>query len=101
MSGPRFLVVLAQLCLVGCGNDHGLGPSGNGDFDVDAGADTDADVAVQRGLPCDVETFLASHCQSCHSNKPSGGAPMPLMSYRDLNARNRDGAKIADRVLVR
>jgi hypothetical protein len=95
-----FVGGLVQLCLVACGNDHGLGPSGNGD--VDAGTGADADVAAQLGgLPCDVQTFLASNCQTCHSSRPSGGAPMSLMSYRDLTARNREGALIADRVLAR
>lgn len=100
MTRALYLSVIAQLCLVGCGNDHGFGPgSGPGvDSDVDAGEI----VPVQLGgLPCDVQTFLAATCQSCHSSKPSGGAPMSLMSYRDLTATNRQGTMIASRVLAR
>lgn len=37
-------------------------------------------------LPCDVGVVLEAHCQSCHGEKPSFGAPMPLVSYADLVA---------------
>ncbi|HSS00271.1 MAG TPA: hypothetical protein VLM79_24605 [Kofleriaceae bacterium] len=95
-----FVGGLMQVCLGACGNDLGFGASGNSD--VDAGTDTDAEVAVQvGGLPCDIQTFLASNCQTCHSSRPTGGAPMPLMGYRDLTAKNRQGELIADRVLAR
>jgi hypothetical protein len=93
-----FVGGLVQLCLAACGNDLGFGPSGSSEAD----AGVDAEVAAQLGgLPCDVQTFLASSCQTCHSTRPSGGAPMSLMSYRDLTAKNRQGARIADRVLAR
>ncbi len=38
----------------------------------------------ESGLPCDVELLLASRCATCHSRKPTGGAPMALLTYDDL-----------------
>ncbi len=36
------------------------------------------------GIPCAVATVLQTRCQSCHSNPPANGAPMPLMTLADL-----------------
>jgi hypothetical protein len=35
-------------------------------------------------LPCNVSTILAGKCQTCHSASPIAGAPMPLVTYADL-----------------
>jgi hypothetical protein len=35
-------------------------------------------------LPCAVSTVLAGKCQTCHAATPIGGAPMPLMTFADL-----------------
>jgi hypothetical protein len=37
-------------------------------------------------MPCDVLALLATKCVACHSDPPSGGAPMPLTSFADLTA---------------
>jgi hypothetical protein len=37
-------------------------------------------------LPCDVDAILVNHCQKCHGNPLVGGAPMPLVTYADLQA---------------
>jgi hypothetical protein len=47
----------------------------------DAGATTTA-----TGIPCDVQTLLASRCVTCHGVNPSQGAPMSLVTYADLVA---------------
>jgi mono/diheme cytochrome c family protein len=49
------------------------------------GGSTDAGVAG-GSLPCAVQTFLASRCDSCHGTTPSGGAPHSLVTYADLTA---------------
>src|ERR1051325_268751 len=36
------------------------------------------------GIPCAVATVLQTRCQSCHSNSPINGAPMPLMTLAAL-----------------
>jgi mono/diheme cytochrome c family protein len=90
-----FLIAVVELCLVGCGNDHGYGIGGD---DVDGGDNLPSDRA---GLPCDVQTFLADNCQSCHGTKRANGVPMSLVTYRDLIATNADGVMIAQRVLAR
>lgn len=38
------------------------------------------------GLPCDVDAVLGSTCRNCHGATPSYGAPMPLVTYADLQA---------------
>jgi cytochrome c553 len=40
------------------------------------------------GLPCDIQTFLVSTCQSCHGASPSGGAPRSLVTYADLTKQD-------------
>src|SRR5580692_10111133 len=57
------------------------GPVGSGG--PDATAPTAAGAST---LPCDVDTVLVGHCQQCHSNPPQYGAPMPLVTYADLQA---------------
>lgn len=39
-----------------------------------------------RELPCDVESVLARNCRTCHSSPPAFGAPMPLVTWNDLQA---------------
>jgi hypothetical protein len=54
------------------------------DAGVDAGATT-VEVAVPNdGVPCPVSQALAANCQKCHSATPMFGAPMPLVTYADL-----------------
>lgn len=48
----------------------------------DASADTTG--SAPSGLPCDVAEVLAANCTSCHSATPVFGAPMPLVTYDDL-----------------
>jgi len=38
------------------------------------------------GVPCDVQAVFAAHCTTCHGARPSGGAPMSLVTYADLTA---------------
>lgn len=38
------------------------------------------------GLPCDVNTVIATHCGQCHGETPTFGAPMPLVTRADLLA---------------
>ena len=44
----------------------------------------------QVGVPCDVAQILANKCLSCHGQPPSGGAPVALVSFDDLNAPSSD-----------
>ncbi len=55
------------------------------------------------GMPCDVTTALASCAGTCHANPPSGGAPMPLVTYADLTAQSAQypGQTYAERCVAR
>lgn len=59
--------------------------------------------APETGLPCDVEQVLADNCQSCHAAEPRYGAPMPLMTWEDVQAASvTDPTQtVAERMLVR
>lgn len=46
-------------------------------------------------------TDVLSACQSCHSNPPSGGAPMPLVTPGDLMAASPKGGTYAARCVAR
>jgi mono/diheme cytochrome c family protein len=88
MQQVRRLYLIAPLCVLGCGNDLG--------FEV-----VDAGDLSGRGLPCDVQTFLAENCQSCHGTEPVNDAPMSLMTYQDLMTKSPTGATYAQRALIR
>jgi len=83
-EAPRMKVSFALYIslLAACGNDVG----GPGDPGPDASADS--------GLPCEVQSVLASHCTSCHGRPLAGGAPMALESYDDL-LRTKNGTTYA------
>ena len=36
------------------------------------------------GLPCDLQTILVDHCDSCHGATLAGGAPRSLVTFADL-----------------
>ncbi len=46
------------------------------------------------GLPCEVEALLRTRCQSCHAERPSAGASVPLMDHTDLTAPARSDASL-------
>jgi hypothetical protein len=61
--------------------------SSGGDDDEDTGGmpdDDDPSPPEASGLPCDVRDALARACGDCHGEQPSFGAPMPLVTYADL-----------------
>jgi hypothetical protein len=59
------------------------GDTGVGGFDGSLGGSS-IDAGAPGSLPCDVQSLLVSRCQTCHSARPIGGAPMPLVTYSDL-----------------
>ncbi|AKT36108.1 hypothetical protein [Chondromyces crocatus] len=79
-----FTVVLSAAagCFLPSGDGADAEPSGSGAGGPvgQGGSGTGAD----RGLPCDVDAVLATHCRSCHGSTPS--APMALVTYEDLAA---------------
>lgn len=87
----------AAICIAGCGNDLGY------PLEVDGGLDEPpSEPPSERDLlPCGVQTFLADHCQGCHAAEPVNGAPMSLVTYRDLTTKNDNGVMIAQRALTR
>ncbi|MBX3196845.1 MAG: peptidylglycine alpha-amidating monooxygenase [Labilithrix sp.] len=81
------LVVPCVLLLAGaCGGSSSGGPSTSGPLDEDGGGGGGTGPA---GLPCDVADVLAEHCQKCHASPPQFGAPMPLVTWDDLDAPSR------------
>ncbi|WP_394845240.1 peptidylglycine alpha-amidating monooxygenase [Pendulispora brunnea] len=73
------------MCACGDGQ-NATSPNGN-----DGGVSND--VSGGRHLPCAVDEVLARNCRSCHSNPPSYGAPMPLVTWDDLQARAKTDSK--------
>src|SRR5262245_2659063 len=49
--------------------------------EVTASADTPA---LTAGIPCQAAAALKARCQSCHAAQPTLGAPMPLVTWDDL-----------------
>lgn len=67
------------LAAVACDDEGGTGGAG-------AGAGSQGGSTPGAGLPCDVADILQANCQSCHSDPPKFGAPMPLVDRGDLLA---------------
>jgi hypothetical protein len=47
-------------------------------------------------LPCDVVAVLKAKCQTCHSNPPQNDAPVPLVSYADVQGKASQIAEFID-----
>lgn len=58
---------------------------------------------VSGELPCDVDAYFQTRCAECHGERPSGGAPMPLVHRKDFFAKAPSDANksVADLVPVR
>src|SRR4051794_6041691 len=56
-----------------------------------------------NGLPCDVAEVFARHCQTCHSQTPQYGAPMPLVTHANLMApaKSDPARRVFERVSAR
>jgi hypothetical protein len=100
MGHGRALVAGAYVALVlagiGCdagpeGQSNGLGMPTAGTFGGAGGA-SGAGVSGAGGtgtvvpgtMPCEVQTVVQGHCQSCHGASPVGGAPMQLLTVGDF-----------------
>ena len=70
------------------GADSGAAPAPS----VGAGAGTDGGVGSATGVPCDVQQLMGARCLACHASTPTGGAPMPLVSYADLTKASKSDA---------
>jgi hypothetical protein len=54
-----------------------------------AGAPAMPPVGTETGVPCDVAKLVSDRCTLCHATKPQAGAPMPLMTLLDFQARSK------------
>src|SRR4051794_22858096 len=78
----RAVVVL----LAACGQSFEIGPGDPNALSAPGPLPTtNAPGAAQAAeLPCDINAILATRCQTCHSPEPHYGAPMPLVTWADL-----------------
>jgi len=98
MRGFGVLVSMAvALVSAACGSK---GSQAESQYVDDTGAPESS--TTTSDLPCDVATVLAS-CTSCHSDPPTTGTPMPLLTYADLAAASTFDSSItnAQRALAR
>lgn len=90
MSSPYrtspFVVLALSSALAGCGSDPGVaGPPRDAAVDVGQTIGTDAAMIHElTGVPCDVAQVLGTHCTVCHTQPPTGGAPLALLTRDDL-----------------
>jgi Copper type II ascorbate-dependent monooxygenase, C-terminal domain/Copper type II ascorbate-dependent monooxygenase, N-terminal domain len=80
-----FFAFLAALALFACSGANPASPEALGapPATPNANADADGGPADSGGLPCEVARVVKDVCQTCHSNPPAAGAPMPLVSWED------------------
>ncbi len=43
---------------------------------------------------CSAQVVLKAHCQSCHGAQPLAGAPMPLITWNDLQAPSKSNVSV-------
>ena len=78
------------------GGNGGSGGSGQAGSGGGSGGSSQAGSGGGSGLPCDIRTFLANTCDSCHGTTPSGGAPRSLVTYADLTKADPSNAGMTE-----
>ena len=82
----RALGVVSALVLVSvgaCGGTNEVGPSTSQPLPDGGGPVLPTGPS---GLPCNVDKVLADHCRKCHTLPLQSGAPMPLLTWDNLQA---------------
>lgn len=90
----------ALVAVAACGTGDAASPGAGSDV---LDASTSGNQTTNGSLPCDVDAVLQTNCRKCHSSPPVFGAPMPLMTYADLQAAAPSDStkKVYERVGVR
>lgn len=85
-AGSPLAGALVILLAGACGMSFDIGPGDpNALPSTEPGATTTPNTATApSGLPCDINNLLTTRCQTCHSANPQYGAPMPLVTWDDL-----------------
>ncbi len=94
-----FVVFFCAILAACSGATSSVSTSG-GPGDADGGVSTDGSgpgddaggPSGPSGLPCDVDKIVTANCQSCHARSPVYGAPMPLVTWSDLQAPAKSDA---------
>src|SRR6187402_3544409 len=87
-----FGFLLSGACVAlhtGCGGSDGDSSAGAGSGPMpEAGVEAGAAGADNGGAVkwCDAYRIINCSCQQCHQAEPIHGAPIPLMTYEDLQA---------------
>ena len=69
----------------GTGGQASVVPAGTAGMGATGSSGTDnTGGGVVAKLPCGVSKVLVNNCQTCHAATPIGGAPMPLVTFADL-----------------
>lgn len=104
---PWFMMLASSIAALACGGGSATpGPGGDGGASSTGSGSSSSGQgggSASGGLPCDVEDILVDNCQKCHSNPPVFGAPMPLVTYADLQAPSKldPAQKVYERVSKR
>jgi hypothetical protein len=93
-----FIVVGAALASCTRVDPSLLGNGGSGGGTGGSGGTT---TQPSTGLPCDIASTLQSYCVSCHAATPTGGAPMPLVTWDNLAATSPKGGTYGERSVLR
>jgi hypothetical protein len=88
-KAPLLRLVLASLLLLNCGTDDptverrgGPVPEPTGSAGQGAAGPTGGDA-----IPfCSALAVIRARCQACHSSPPQHGAPVPFVTYEDIQA---------------
>lgn len=72
------------------------GASGTATGGVLAGSGGALGGSAGNGLPCDIQTFLVSSCDSCHGTILANGAPRSLVTFADLTKLDPANATLTE-----
>lgn len=90
---PRSMVVSILALTFGCSGQL----AGNG---ASTSAPDIGGLPDNGGLPCDVDSVLATRCRACHSSPPIGGATVPLITHANLSAPSRTDPSLTEAQLA-
>ncbi len=100
---PLSLAAAAFAAVVACGGASTDATPNNGLTDPDAAIPLADGGGSTSDLPCAVQKVVTTHCQECHASPPRFGAPMSLVTRKDLLAPlPSDGSKrVIDGMITR
>jgi len=95
LSARVSALALASALLISCGDEADVGSD-------QTAADPSGSIdKLKTGMPCAVQPVVEKYCSTCHGAKPTGGAPMSLLTSDDFQKPAANGEPYRTRTLAK